>query len=136
MLAMLSPRVKDEAYDALCIDLIRRELSTEGIGHEIQTLATSLREVLDHPIDRNGFVAAFLSHLERWLVVYRVRGAGPVLMAWNESGTLRGRVVEARDRGVTRRGRVAGVDDEGRLVLERGPGTERAIASGEIVAFD
>jgi len=103
-----------------------------NVSHE--TGATSLREVLKRPIDRNGFTAAFLNHLERWLVVYQMRGAAAVLMAWNDRDTLRGRVVEAHGSGVTRRGRVAGVDGEGRLVLERGPGTERAIASGEIVA--
>ncbi len=105
-----------------------------NVSHE--TLATCLREVLNRPIDRNGFTTAFLSHLERWLIVYRVRGAAAVLMAWNDLDTLRGRVVEARGSGVTRRGRVAGADDEGRLVLERGSGTERAIASGEIVVVE
>jgi len=33
MMAMLSPRVTDEADGALCIDLIRRELATDSIGH-------------------------------------------------------------------------------------------------------
>ena len=61
---------------------------------------------------------------------------GAILRAWNDLEVLRGHVVEVRAADVSRRGRVAGVDDEGRLVLERGRGAERAIATGDIVSID
>jgi BirA family biotin operon repressor/biotin-[acetyl-CoA-carboxylase] ligase len=97
---------------------------------------TSLREAVGHSIDRNRFTAAFLNHLERWLGVYRARGAGAILRAWNDLDVLRGHVVEVRAANASQRGRVAGVDDEGRLVLEGSRGAERAIATGEIVAVE
>jgi biotin-(acetyl-CoA carboxylase) ligase len=49
---------------------------------------------------------------------------------------LRGHVVEVWAADTSQRGRVAGVNDEGRLVLERGRGGERAVATGDVVSID
>jgi BirA family transcriptional regulator, biotin operon repressor / biotin---[acetyl-CoA-carboxylase] ligase len=114
---------------------VSREVLGRALGVSA-ALVTSLREAVGHPIDRNRFTAAFLNHLERWLGIYRARGAGAILRAWNELDVLRGHVVEVRAADTSQRGRVAGVDDEGRLVLEGSRGAERAIATGEIVAVD
>jgi BirA family biotin operon repressor/biotin-[acetyl-CoA-carboxylase] ligase len=111
-------------------EVLRRALGASS------ALVTSLGEAVGHSIDRNRFTAAFLNHLERWLDVYRARGPGAILRAWNDLEVLRGHVVEVRAADGSQRGRVAGVDDEGRLVLERGRGAERAIATGDIVAVD
>ena len=113
---------------------VSREALDRALG-ESSTLVTSLQEAVGHPIDRNRFTAAFLNHLERWLGVYQARGPGAILRAWNDLEVLRGHVVEVRA-AVSQRGRVAGVDDEGRLVLERGRGAERAFATGDIVSID
>jgi BirA family biotin operon repressor/biotin-[acetyl-CoA-carboxylase] ligase len=114
---------------------VSREALARALGAASERV-TSLREAVGRPIDRNRFTAAFLTHVERWLDVYRTRGAGTILRAWNDLDVLRGHVVEVRAADASRRGRVAGVDDEGRLVLERGHGAERAIAASEIVAVD
>ena len=114
---------------------VSREALDRALGAS-SALVTSLREAVGHPIDRNRFTAAFLNHLERWLGVYRARGAGTILRAWNDLEVLRGHVVEVRVADASRRGRVAGVDDEGRLVLEGSRGAERAIATGDIVSID
>jgi BirA family transcriptional regulator, biotin operon repressor / biotin---[acetyl-CoA-carboxylase] ligase len=114
---------------------VSREALDRALGASSR-LVTSLKEAVGHPIDRNRFTAAFLNHLERWLGVYRARGPSAILRAWNDLEVLRGHVVEVRAADVSRRGRVAGVDDEGRLVLERGRGAERAIATGEVVTVD
>jgi BirA family biotin operon repressor/biotin-[acetyl-CoA-carboxylase] ligase len=114
---------------------VSREALDRALGAS-STLVTSLREAVSHPIDRNRFTAAFLNHLERWLGIYRARGAGAVLRAWNDLDVLRGHVVEVRAADTSRRGRAAGVDDEGRLVLEGSRGAECAIATGDIVSID
>lgn len=114
---------------------VRREALDRALGTS-SALATSLAEAVGHPIDRNHFTAAFLNHLERWLGVYRARGAGAILRTWNDLDVLRGHVVEVRAADASQRGRVAGVDDEGRLVLEGRRGAERAIATGDVVAVD
>lgn len=118
---------------------VNLNVSREALGRALgasSALVTSLREAVGHPIDRNRFTAAFLNHLERWLGVYRARGAGAILRTWNDLDVLRGHVVEVRAANASQRGRVAGVDDEGRLVLEGSRGAERAIATGDIVAVD
>ena len=118
---------------------VNLNVSREALGRALgasSASVTSLQEAAGRPIDRNRFTAAFLNQLERWLGVYRTRGAGAIIRAWNDLDVLRGHVVEVRMADASQRGRVAGVDHEGRLVLERGRGAERAIAAGEIVAVD
>jgi hypothetical protein len=44
---------------------VERETLRDGLGKAAQS-ATSLREVLGHPIDRNAFTAAFLGYLHLW----------------------------------------------------------------------
>jgi BirA family biotin operon repressor/biotin-[acetyl-CoA-carboxylase] ligase len=114
---------------------VSREALERGLG-KAAGCATSLGESLGHPIDRNHFTASFLNHLERWVDVYTTRGLGAILVAWKERDVLRGRVVEVRAAAGTYRGRVAGVDDEGRLVLEQGPAAERTVVCGEITTID
>lgn len=118
---------------------VNLNVSRETLGRALgasAALVTSLREALGHPIDRNRFTAAFLNDLDRWLGVYRAGGAGAILRSWNDLDLLRGHVVEVRAAGSNRRGRVAGVDDEGRLVLEVSRGAERAITTADIVSID
>ena len=62
---------------------VTREALARGLGAE-GTRATSLREAAGRDIDRNRFVAAFLNLFEKWLAVYRVRGAEGVRAAWRE----------------------------------------------------
>jgi BirA family biotin operon repressor/biotin-[acetyl-CoA-carboxylase] ligase len=114
---------------------VSREALDRALGAS-SARATSLREAVGRPIDRNRFTAAFLNHLECWLGVYRARGPGAVLRAWNGLEVLRGHVVEVWAADTSQRGRVAGVNDEGRLVLERGRGGERAVATGDVVSID
>ena len=114
---------------------VSREALERGLG-EAADFATSLRESVGHPIDRNHFAASFLNHLEHWFDVYAARGLGAILVAWKDRDVLRGHVVEVRAGAATYRGRVAGVDDEGRLVLEQGPAAERIVVCGEIAPVD
>jgi BirA family biotin operon repressor/biotin-[acetyl-CoA-carboxylase] ligase len=100
------------------------------------TFATSVREAAGRPIDRNGFTASVLNHLERWHERYLEGGPGAVLLAWNQRDAVRGRVVEVSEAEGMRRGYVTGVDEQGRLVLEQRPGRERAVASGEIATIE
>jgi BirA family biotin operon repressor/biotin-[acetyl-CoA-carboxylase] ligase len=114
---------------------VSRGALERGLGPAAD-FATSLRESVGHPIDRNHFAASFLNHLPHWFDVYTTRGLGAILVAWKDRDVLRGRVVEVRAAGGTYRGRVAGVDDEGRLVLEQGPAAERTVVCGEITTID
>ena len=48
------------------------------------TDATSLREELGHPVDRNAFAASYLNQLEEWHRLYEASGPETLAMVWRE----------------------------------------------------
>ena len=66
--------------------------------------ATSVRELVGAPVDRNAFTARFLTLLEKWQRVFTIEGPEVVLAAWRARGGLRNRPLAA----------VHGADKEGR----------------------
>lgn len=102
----------------------------------VAALATSVREVAGRAIDRNRFAASLLNRLERWHALYTDYGADAVLMAWNQRDAVRGRLVDVSGPEGSHTGRVVGVDEAGRLVLESHPGDRTAVACGEVTAID
>lgn len=115
---------------------VPREALVAALG-EAATMSTSVSEVAGRQIDRNRFTASLLNRLERWHALYRSRGPDAILQAWNERDAVRGRLVEIREPGGTyRRGRVVGVERDGRLVLDPGSGGAETAASGDLVTID
>jgi BirA family biotin operon repressor/biotin-[acetyl-CoA-carboxylase] ligase len=110
---------------------VTHEALQAGLG-EAGQFATSLREVLGRPIDRNAFTAGFLTHLEEWLIEYRTEGAPAVLAAWRDLDVLAGRWVEVRDGGTSFEGRALGVDAAGYLQVKDARGRVRTVMLGEI----
>ncbi len=98
--------------------------------------ATSLREVAGRAIDRNAFTATFLNILDRWFETYAEHGPQPVLEAWRDRDILTGRRVEIRGDGEPYDGRVLGVNREGHLVVENGPGAAHEVLAGEVRLAD
>jgi BirA family transcriptional regulator, biotin operon repressor / biotin---[acetyl-CoA-carboxylase] ligase len=92
--------------------------------------ATSLREALGRPVDRNTLAAGFLNQLEKWLALYRARGADAVATAWRERDILTGRRVAIKNFDNAFVGRVAGIDANGFLVVdEEGHGRRTVISA-------
>ena len=114
---------------------VTREALASALGPE-GALATSVREAAGRMIDRNRVAASLLNRIERWHALYTDYGPGALLDAWNQRDALRGRVVETRGPEGARHGRVAGVDDRGRLVLEPRPGETAVVACGDITTID
>jgi BirA family biotin operon repressor/biotin-[acetyl-CoA-carboxylase] ligase len=103
-----------------------------GLGAAAED-ATSLREALGRPIDRNALVASFLNLLEKWLGLYRSHGPEMVLAAWRERDVLIGRAVTVEDEAGGRfAGRVAGVDAHGFLLVDDEAGRRRTVVSGAV----
>jgi BirA family biotin operon repressor/biotin-[acetyl-CoA-carboxylase] ligase len=98
-------------------------------------MATSVSEVAGRTIDRNRFAASLLNRLERWHGLYTDYGPDAVRVAWNQRDALRGRLVEMRGGEAPQTGRVVGMDEGGRLVLEFDSG-DRRVACGEITTID
>ena len=80
------------------VNVLHQQLEA-GLGATAAADATSLREALGRPIDRNAFAASVLNHLEKWLGLYR--SAGPVMIvgAWRMRDVLAGRRVTVETGG-------------------------------------
>jgi BirA family biotin operon repressor/biotin-[acetyl-CoA-carboxylase] ligase len=102
-----------------------------GLG-DAAAHATSLREALGRPIDRNAFAGTVLSCLDEWLVTFRVQGGAALLRAWRDLDIVSGRRVEVREDGGVYDGRARGVDDDGRLEVEDASGHIHRVVAGEI----
>ncbi len=94
--------------------------------------ATSLAAALGRPVDRNAFAASYLNRLEHWLQVWRKEGPAALRRAWADRDNLTGRRVEVRRDGAGFEGRVAGVDEQGSLVVDDTLGRRHTLASAEI----
>ncbi len=100
------------------------------------TAATSLGAAAGREIDRNAFAVAYLNRLDAWACRYRTEGPAPVLDAWRERDILTGRRVEIRGERAAFDGRVLGVDDTGRLLVQDSHGDRHVILTEEIRVLD
>ncbi len=94
--------------------------------------ATSLREVLGRPVDRNAFAASFLASLDEWRITYGEQGPAALLRAWRDLDIVTGRRVEVRADGTVLDGRARGVGEDGRLEVEDARGAVHRIVAGEV----
>jgi BirA family biotin operon repressor/biotin-[acetyl-CoA-carboxylase] ligase len=94
--------------------------------------ATSLREAIGRPVDRNALAAAFLNQIEKWLSLYRTRGPEAIAAAWRERDVLTGHRVAVKGPGGEFVGRVAGVDPCGFLVVDDERGVRHTVVSAAI----
>lgn len=98
--------------------------------------ATSVAAALGRSVDRSAFAAAYLNHLEAWLVQYRVAGTAPLVAAWRQRDILTGRRVEVRGPTETIGGRVLGIDDQGHLLVGTSNGDRHVILTEEVRVLD
>jgi BirA family transcriptional regulator, biotin operon repressor / biotin---[acetyl-CoA-carboxylase] ligase len=98
--------------------------------------ATSLREAVGRPLDRNTFAASFLNQLEKWLALYRSAGPDTIVSAWQQRDVLTGHRVSVQDGDVTFVGRVAGIDPGGYLVVHDDAGLRHTVVSAAVRLLD
>jgi biotin-(acetyl-CoA carboxylase) ligase len=80
---------------------------------ELET--TSLQDEGAGEIDSVALVEALSRHFLAWMHRWQEEGFAPVARAWNARCPERGREISLTQGGVTHRGRLLGVDVEGRL---------------------
>jgi BirA family transcriptional regulator, biotin operon repressor / biotin---[acetyl-CoA-carboxylase] ligase len=98
--------------------------------------ATSLKEALGRPVDRNAFAAAFLTAMDEWLITAREQGPAPLLRAWGGLDIVTGRRVEVREGAAVFDGRARGVDPGGHLEIVDARGVVHRVVAGEIRLLD
>jgi BirA family biotin operon repressor/biotin-[acetyl-CoA-carboxylase] ligase len=117
------------------VNVLHKELEA-GLGIRAALDATSLREALGRPIDRNAFAASVLNQLEKWLGLYRSEGPVAVVGAWRQRDVLAGRrvSVETGDRSFT--ARVEGIDPSGFLVVDDEAGIRHTLVTAALRLLD
>src|SRR6185369_1092234 len=148
----LKPRIKwpnDILIEGKKVAGLLNEMSAEtdkvnfvvlGIGVNINMRAEQFPADLRHPatslfleagktISRTVFTRALLEELDDLYREFIREGYAPVRKAWLEKSRLEGAFVTVTDNGLSRSGRVRGIDEYGALILENG----EQILSGDVV---
>ncbi len=132
--------IRGELVDFLVLGVgVNLNVDPQSLRHalgEAAEAATSLSAATGHEIDRNAFAASYLNRLEDWAACYRNNGAATVLAAWRDRDILTGRRVMVRGADAGFDGRVLGVNDEGRLVVQDSLGSGRVVLTEEIRVLD
>lgn len=76
--------------------------------------------------------SALLDAIARWRMVLDHAGFAPLAEAWCSRGPAKGEAISVRLPGGTVQGRFAGLDEDGALVVETGPGRAERITGGEV----
>jgi BirA family biotin operon repressor/biotin-[acetyl-CoA-carboxylase] ligase len=117
------------------VNVLHTELEA-GLGARAALDATSLREALGRPIDRNAFAASVLNQLEKWLGLYHSAGPVAVVGAWRERDVLAGRRVSVDTGDQLFSGRVAGIDPSGFLVVDDDAGVRHTLGTAALRLLD
>jgi len=99
---------------------------------EVEARATCLAREVSDPVNRGVVLAAIIEELHDTLARLDAGGGSDILQAWRAASPLSvGTFVEWNDATSTKRGRTAGLDESGALLIETANGLERVIA-GEL----
>jgi BirA family biotin operon repressor/biotin-[acetyl-CoA-carboxylase] ligase len=106
-----------------------------GIGvnlvNEVPPYAVSLAEASGHSVDRAAFVATLLSSVERWVDRYIASGLEAIIPAWQDRMAI-GLSARATVDGAPLVGAVAGLDQDGALLLRDDLGNLHRVRSGDV----
>jgi len=97
----------------------------------LRATATSVRLSTGARVDRVAFAAALCDALEAVYDRLLQEGFAALMPEWNAYSCLTGRVVTVDCAGRRSKGRVRGLDEDGRLVLD-GPAGEERIVAGDV----
>lgn len=98
---------------------------------EIAGIATTLEAASGKPIDREAFIAALLAYVERWIDRYVAMGLEEIIPAWTDRMAI-GIAAKATVGGTPLVGEVAGLDDDGALLLRDRDGALHRVRTGDV----
>lgn len=110
-----------------------------GVGVNVNSSAeqlpvggTSLLAETGRVFEVDLLLSRFLERLEARYVGFLADGGASGVQAWRRRAALVGDAVEVVEGGVTRRGVMRGVDEDGALVLERADGGRERVVAGDL----
>lgn len=99
---------------------------------ELRERATSLATESGRTVDRTEILRAFLERLERYYDLIGREGFSPVIERWRELSDMAGRRVRVHSFDRSLEGTIAGIDDEGVLLVKESDGTLHRVISGDV----
>lgn len=103
---------------------------------ELRYPATSVLLETGSAGSRLDVVVALLEHFDRLYAEFLETGMAPILHAWQELFAMLGRTVRVESGTTSRQGVVAGVDEEGALLLRTATGEVEKVLAGDVLPLD
>jgi BirA family transcriptional regulator, biotin operon repressor / biotin---[acetyl-CoA-carboxylase] ligase len=118
-----------------------------GLGLNINMTADQFPSELRYPAtsvwlekgtltSRLDVVVALLEHFDRLYAEFLRYGMEPVRQAWQELFTMLGKVVRVESGPASLKGMVAGIDEEGALLLQLPDGKIEKVLAGDVLPVD
>lgn len=99
---------------------------------DLRKRATSLAAEVGRPVPRAEILGAFLERFERYYDLVGSEGFGPVIRRWRELSGTAGRRVRVLSFDRSLEGDIAGIDDDGVLLLTGADGSVERVISGDV----
>jgi BirA family biotin operon repressor/biotin-[acetyl-CoA-carboxylase] ligase len=110
--------------------------SAEDFPAELRRRAIHLQEAAGAPVDRTVFAERLLSRLEERYDLFLAEGFAALKPAWQSLSCLTGRSVRIDDQKQSHTGTVAGIDDDGTLLLRTADGATLHIVAGDVTVVN
>jgi BirA family biotin operon repressor/biotin-[acetyl-CoA-carboxylase] ligase len=104
----------------------------ESFPEELRKRATSLAAEIGCPVRRVEILGAFLERFERYYDLLGREGFGPVIQRWRELSDMAGRRIRVHSFNGSLEGTIAGIDDDGILLLTGADGAVERVISGDV----
>lgn len=104
----------------------------ESFPEELRKRATSLAAEIGCPVRRVEILGAFLERFECYYDLLGREGFGPVIQRWRELSDMAGKRVRVHSFNGSLEGTIAGIDDDGTLLLTGADGDVERVISGDV----
>jgi BirA family biotin operon repressor/biotin-[acetyl-CoA-carboxylase] ligase len=122
-----------DAIDYMIVGIgINVNTPAEGFPAELREKATSLAAEIGHPVSRADIIGDFLERFEQEYCRVGREGFGPLIRRWRELSDMEGRRVRVHGFGGPLEGAIAGIDDDGVLLLTGANGVIERVIAGDV----
>ncbi|MEM2102974.1 MAG: biotin--[acetyl-CoA-carboxylase] ligase [Candidatus Bathyarchaeia archaeon] len=111
---------------------INANFDSKMLPEELQTIATTLKEVLKKEIDREQLICHLLKEIEDLYKAFKAKNFETLLNEWRAFAGFLGKKVEITNFEEKFEGVAVDVDDDGALLVRLADGTMRRVLSGDV----
>ncbi|MBX5326818.1 MAG: biotin--[acetyl-CoA-carboxylase] ligase [Candidatus Bathyarchaeia archaeon] len=131
ILTETSSRKKNVDFVVVGIGL-NANFDSKTLPEELQTVATTLKEVLKKEIDREKLICRLLKEIEDLYKTFKAKNFETLLNEWRAFAVFLGKKVEITNFKEKFEGVAVDVDDTGALLVKLADGTMRKVLSGDV----